>query len=150
MRLLQDALKKCVSLKHAKIQHVSYLSRVKLASGSILNLIHINQRYCATNIHHNISWSLLFPGSLKRYILLTLDCGRCSRVGSGAFGVSSVSAFSVTTRVGGGTGTLSRAGTQGREGGWHTLVVIHPNQVEKCSFDSASLEIFSEDFKTKL
>lgn len=81
-----------------------------------------------TNIHHNISWSLLFPGSLKRYILLTLDCGRCSRVGSGAFGVSSVSAFSVTTRVGGGTGTLSRAGTQGREGGWHTLVVIHPNK----------------------
>lgn len=103
----------------------------------------------------NISCSLLFPGSLKWYILLTLDCGRCSRGGSGAFGVSSVSAFSVTARVGG-TGTLSRAGTQGRQGGRHALVVIHPKEpikVEKCSLDGAycaSLEIFSEDFKTEL
>lgn len=69
--------------------------------------------------------------------LLTLGCGRCRRVGSGAFGVSSVSALSVTTRVGGRTGTLRRAGTQGRQGGQggrHTLVVVHPDtsmQVEK-------------------
>lgn len=69
--------------------------------------------------------------------------------------MSSVSAFSVTTGVGG-TGTLSRAGTQGRQGGRHALVVIHPEEpikVEKCSLDSAycaSLEIFSEDFKTEL
>lgn len=51
--------------------------------------------------------------------------------------MSSVSALSVTTRVGGRTGTLSRAGTQGRQGGQggrHTLVVVHPDksmQVEK-------------------
>lgn len=49
-------------------------------------------------------------------------------MGSGAFGVGSVSAFSVTARIGGGTGTLSRAGPQGRQGGRHALVVVHPNQ----------------------
>lgn len=57
-------------------------------------------------------------------------------MGSGAFGVSSVSAFPVTTRVeGGGTGTLSRAGTQGRQGGWHALVVVHPDEPIKVEND---------------
>lgn len=45
--------------------------------------------------------------------------------------MSSVSVLSVTTRVGGRTGTLSRAGTQGRQGGQggrHTLVVVHPDR----------------------
>lgn len=57
--------------------------------------------------------------------------------------MSSVSALSVTTRVGGRAGTLSRAGTQGRQGGQggrHTLVVVHPDrstQVEKHIFDNA-------------
>lgn len=67
---------------------------------------------------------------LKQRLLLTLDCGRCSGVASGAFGVSSVSAFSVSAWVGG-AGTLSWAGTQGRQGrqgGRHTLVVIHPDE----------------------
>lgn len=45
--------------------------------------------------------------------------------------MSSVSALSVTTRVGGRTGTFSRAGTQGGQGGQggrHTLVVVHPDR----------------------
>lgn len=62
-------------------------------------------------------------------ILLTLGCGCTSGVGSGAFGVSSVSAASVPGGVGGGTRSLSQTGSQGRQGRqgcWHTLVVIHP------------------------
>lgn len=114
----------------------------KISIWIIWNLIHINQQSCVlkeTYNNYNISWSLLFPGSLKWYVLLTLDCGRCSRVGSGGFGVSFVSAFSVTARVGG-TGALSQAGTQGRQGGWHALVVVHPDEpikAEKCSFHTA-------------
>lgn len=77
-------------------------------------------------------------------------------MGSGAFGMSSVSAFSVTARIGGGTGTLSWAGTQRRQGGRHALVVVHPDEsikVEKCRLVSAycaSLETFSEDVRTEL
>lgn len=50
-------------------------------------------------------------------------------MGSGAFGVGSVSAASVPGGVGGGTRSLGQTGSQGRQGRqgcWHTLVVIHP------------------------
>lgn len=75
----------------------------------------------------------LFFWWLRPFMLLTLGCGWTSGVGSGAFGVGSVSAASVATGVGGGTGTLGQTGSQGRQGRqgrWHTLVVIRPGNTE--------------------
>lgn len=59
-------------------------------------------------------------------------------MGSGTFGVGSVSAASVPTGVGGGgAGSLSQTVSQGyrREGCWHTLVVMSPEN------EGAALEL---------
>ena len=76
----------------------------------------------AAEVESNLNWS--------PFILLTLGCGWTSGVGSGAFGVGSVSAASVLGGVGGGAGSLGQTGSQGqrRQGCRHTLVVVHPRK----------------------
>lgn len=68
------------------------------------------------------------------YILLTLCCRCAGGVSSGAFGVSFVSAPSVPGGVGGRAGSFSQAGSQRRQrrqGGRHTLVVVHPGDTHQ-------------------
>ena len=79
------------------------------------------------------SWPRLNTAwSLSSDTLLTLGCAWTCGVGSGAFGVGSVSTASVAGGVGGGAGSLGHTGTQGqrRQGCRHTLVVIHPGNTK--------------------